>query len=562
MNKVLCICFTAIIICAPVFSIDVNINELQSVKEIEFSNYPGRISDSANFEDVRNIGRTLANDLTNNGNTAYYLTKYSAEHFFDENEPEKNGADIITIHGNVIILHINWIRQILTGYIEVKYKYALADSKLLATFITYYNAVHRKEFPYFQTHYQALATGNMDGNIVGLSTNYLEWAGNSEIIIPITDKVQDIGALDTLLLTDDQVIEQLRQEDDKSVDERTEMVNLQERQIEQAKDDLEQDKQEIQTAQEDLESKKEDLSQAEQDTEKKQEQVENLQDQLANTQNEDEKKQIEQQISDLNEEIESDKEDQAKQQQEVDELSEDIENKQEQVARDEQRISDLEQDVDQEKDSIQRDQTVLDIRENPESFADRLIETEQELEDTKSTIAKTEPIVENVLYYLKVKEYLTNGHYDNELYAIDTTTGEVLYTAPDSHICGHEYWATDNGILVITHVGSHRDHFLTILDLNTLEPEITGEDNIFHRSFIYIRDDFIYAVTSKNNNTEYYLGKFDSSLKLVLESEEQIDPNTAFHLYGNFIYLNSPDKEMLVLNKSDLTKQNLIKLSY
>ena len=99
-----------------------------------------------------------------------------------------------------------------------------------------------------------------------------------------------------------------------------------------------------------------------------------------------------------------------------------------------------------------------------------------------------------------------------------------------------------------------------MLDLSTLEPSVTGEENIFHRSFIYLRDDFIYAVTSKSNNSEYYLGKFDSSLNLVYESAEQIDPNTAFHLYGDFIYVNSPDKEMLVLNKNDLTKQNIINL--
>ena len=89
MKKVLCICLTAIIICSPVFSIDVNIKELQSSGKIEFTNYPGRISDSANFEDVRNIGRTMANDLNNTGKAAYYLNKYTAEHFYDETEPDK-----------------------------------------------------------------------------------------------------------------------------------------------------------------------------------------------------------------------------------------------------------------------------------------------------------------------------------------------------------------------------------------------------------------------------------------------------------------------------------------
>ncbi len=562
MKKAICICLNLIIICLPIFSIDVNILELQSSEKIEFTNYPGRISDTLNIEDVRNIGRTLANELNNDGNAAYYLNKYTALHIFDENEPDKNGADIISLEENLVILHINWIRQILTGFIQTKYNYSIEDAKLLATFITYYNAIHRKELPYFQNYYQALVVGQIDPTTVGLSTLYTEWAGNSGIVIPLTDKEQDISALDTLLLTEDEVIAQLQQEEDRGIEERQEMVDLQERQIEESKEQLESDKDELESTQEDLETLKDEMEQSEQETEEKEEQLEDLQEQLANTQDEDEKRELEQQITELEQDIESDREEQEKQEQENTERTQDIEDRQEDIDRDEQRVEDLERDVEQEKENIERDQTILDVQEDPETFVDRLTETEEELEETQSTIAKTEPIIENVLYYLKVKEYLTNGHYNNELYAIDTLTGNILFTAPDSEIDGKEYWATDNGILVISHVGSHKEHYLTLLDLNTLEPSVIGETIIFHRSFIQIREDYIYAVISKNNDSAFYLGKFDSSLNLIAESEEMIDSNTAFHLYGNYIYVNSPDKEMLVLNKSDLTWQNIIVLSY
>jgi hypothetical protein len=96
-----------------------------------------------------------------------------------------------------------------------------------------------------------------------------------------------------------------------------------------------------------------------------------------------------------------------------------------------------------------------------------------------------------------------------------------------------------------------------LLDLETLEVKEKGEDNIFWRSFIEIKDEVIYAIIKEDEN--YYLGKFDSSLKRLAKSEELIDNSTFITFYKNYIYINSKDKDILVLNKDDLSKVDVIK---
>ena len=108
-----------------------------------------------------------------------------------------------------------------------------------------------------------------------------------------------------------------------------------------------------------------------------------------------------------------------------------------------------------------------------------------------------QPIAKNRLYYLKVKTYLADGHYANELYAIDALSGEVLYKAPERpNIAGHQYTVLadgpDQGVLVLTHQGDNREaHYLTLLDLDTLKPTRIGSNAIFHRSFVEKRGDFV-----------------------------------------------------------------------
>ncbi len=128
-----------------------------------------------------------------------------------------------------------------------------------------------------------------------------------------------------------------------------------------------------------------------------------------------------------------------------------------------------------------------------------------------------QPVAKNRLYYLKVKTYLDDGHYANELFAIDALTGEMLYKAPERpNIAGHQY----TGPRRRSRQGRARAHpsgrrqprgaHLTLLDLDTLKPTRIGSNAIFHRSFVEKRGDFFYAVDFKGDG-DFRLGKYDSS---------------------------------------------------
>ena len=129
---------------------------------------------------------------------------------------------------------------------------------------------------------------------------------------------------------------------------------------------------------------------------------------------------------------------------------------------------------------------------------------------------------------------------------------KILVKSPLTKICGSRYDIFKDGVVVISFENDHKsDHNLTLLDLNTLAPKITGKDNIFWRSFVEVKEDFIYAIVK--DGEKYYLGKFNNNVERVAKSNEEIDDNTFITFYKDFIYINNPKKEILILKKNDLT---------
>ena len=61
----------------------------------------------------------------------------------------------------------------------------------------------------------------LEAETVGLARSYRDWAGATQIVIPLTDDTRSPGALDTSALGDEQVVQELQQRDDRGVEERT-----------------------------------------------------------------------------------------------------------------------------------------------------------------------------------------------------------------------------------------------------------------------------------------------------------------------------------------------------
>ena len=59
---------------------------------------------------------------------------------------------------------------------------------------------------------------------------------------------------------------------------------------------------------------------------------------------------------------------------------------------------------------------------------------------------------------------------------------------------------------------------------------------VFYRSFVEIREDFIYAIINAKDG--YYLGKFNVDMKLVAISKDRVDGDSFISFYNDLVYIN------------------------
>ena len=236
MRRAAIVAAGAVALAGMLFAIDVAEDEVRGAAAVEFINYDGPRELLFDADEVRDIGRVLAAGLARGATTTGYGRKYTLVHAFDPAMPERLGADILTLEPAAQADHINTVRYILAGFLEAGYGYSAGDAALLAVFVTYYNAVHRGDIPYFSGAYQPRVLQNITSANAGLARRYDQWAGASRILVPLTERAarRVPGALDTSALTDSRVVEELRKRDDRGVDERKDMIGLKERETAQA----------------------------------------------------------------------------------------------------------------------------------------------------------------------------------------------------------------------------------------------------------------------------------------------------------------------------------------
>ncbi len=256
------------------FAVSVDENELRSVDQtIVFENYTGPHAVVSTREQIRAIGTTLGQAIAANIDTAGTSgsgQKYSVIHAIDPSTREKLDADILILGADAGVDHIRNLRQIIAGYLSAAYGYSSADAQTIATFITVYNAVYRKNIDAFKSKYKAVVTDNLTAEKAGLSTKYNEWPGNSQIVIPVSDVSGGLSSVDTSVISDKEVISSMQEDDDKNIDARKEMVDIKEREAEQANEKAQEAQKEATEAQKKadeekakLEEKKEETRQAE-----------------------------------------------------------------------------------------------------------------------------------------------------------------------------------------------------------------------------------------------------------------------------------------------------------
>jgi len=298
----------------------VNEPELSDLPPVEFINYVGPYYMYNTREEIRQVGVVLGDIIQNRERglsptlaamsledrraysylfTAGSPSLYRVIHSVSGPEGNKLDADVFILGVDVGVDHIRNLRTIVQGYLQAAYNYNASDALLLAEFITIYNAVYRGHWDYFTERYKTPVIEHLTRDRAGLSIRYDEWPGRTLMLIPLGIG-GGLNAIDTSVITDSRVIEEMRREEDQGIPQRQQMVDLIERQAEEAAQQAQEQRQEAQQQQQQTQQQQTQQQQQQQQTQQQQTQQQE-QTQQQQTQQEQQQTQ-QQQIEDLLEE--------------------------------------------------------------------------------------------------------------------------------------------------------------------------------------------------------------------------------------------------------------------
>ncbi len=590
MKKIILSLALALFTVTHLAALEVDIDEISKSGKVNFTNYEGGGGKYESLSQIKSIGYQIAYKKSKGAESDIfrYHMKYHVVRVASA-EPEKYSSDIFFIDRDARVDHIRNVRRILSAYLEGMYGYTVKEADAVALFLTYYNAVYRGDTDYFASKYSSNILKQISKQNAGISTKYNEWPGKTAIVIPLTKESMkgELRKIDPFLISDEKTTKEVKK-DNGNGDDRKELTELKKKDIEKNKTDLEEEKKKLEDKKKTVTEDKKKTEEEKKKTEEKKKEVEKAKEEIKKDKettskitNPEEKKEKEEEIKKKEETVKKKEEEVKKEEKKTEETENKIKKDEENIKKSEKETAKKEEEIKKKEEEVKKDtgETTTGKKEEPKKdevkkeekktpTEEKLAKKEEELKKKEAELDKREDVLKdkqadkNVfglkLYYLEVKEYLEGGHYNNDLYMINATDKKIDFKSPVTNICGRRYDVFSGGIVVITHQGSHvSGHRLTLIDREKLTAKITGEDNIFWRSFIEIRDNNIYAIVKDGNS--FYLGKFDQDLKLVSKSKEKINENTFITFFEEYIYVNREDKSIIVLNKNDLSLAGEIK---
>ena len=204
---------------------------------VVFKNYAGPHTVINSVEQIRAIGSGVGEAIATNVDTfatAGTQNRYYAIHAVGPQEEGKLDADIFIIGSDATVDHVANVRRIISAYLSSVYGYSRSDADVLATFVTVYNAVYRGNIGYFGGKYKSVVMSNISADKVGIDLNYENWPGQTQLVIPLYNVRGGLSAVDTSEISDQNVIRQMQDDDDKNLDARKGMVDIKERESDNA----------------------------------------------------------------------------------------------------------------------------------------------------------------------------------------------------------------------------------------------------------------------------------------------------------------------------------------
>jgi hypothetical protein len=598
-RRFVCAACLALFLLAPVLlsALWVDEGELIQGQPVEFRNFNGDYTVSETEDAISGIGKELARISVSN--YAFYTAEdaYSILHAIDTNTTNRLSADILSVGKASKARHINAIRLVLAAYLSERYGYTVPEGRVLALFISWYNGMHRGDMNFFSSRYCASAISNLDARTAGIASNYQEWPGATRIVIPLMmDDVKVIRPVESGEISEKKVIEALRKRADRGLPERKELLGVKQKEIEERKQEVEKKtelavakKETVRKQEKQLEQKKEELASNRETVSQKEEDLRDKKKQAAAAKTDEEKKEAGEKVKKAEADVTAAKTAETVKETEVKKTEADVQAEKAATAKadkdaaaEKDKLEKKEADVEADKTAIRKDETEVKAENNPQKLKEDLVQKEETLAKKEETLSNREAVVatneqnveekkkeldvrenevrekkrdQNVfagkLYYLRVRNFFGEGRYHNDLYVINGVTRQVEKRSALTNISGKKFDIAMDGVVVIALRDEKSPDALALLDRDTLEVKTWSKEPVFWRSSVEIRDDSVYAVTISND--QFWLGKFDNHLELLNRSPIEVDRDTFFSFYGDYVYVTDPNRKVIALSGKDLS---------
>ena len=346
---------------------------------------------------------------------------------------------------------------------------------------------------------------NLSQNNCGLSTTYKEWPGKSEIVIPLYDVNGGLSTVDTSVISDSTVVDSMKEDDDKNVDSRKDMVDLKERESEQATEKAQNAQKKASEEQKKLNETKKEATQAQKKAD-------------------DAKKEAEKNPTQENK-------------QKAEEAQKQADEKKEEVKEQEKKTEEA-------KEEAKEQQALADKKQN-EAYDERkdIAKDQQEVQEKEAAEAKMPS--EYGIILSDEKALLSR------LVRFNTETGEIIKKSPVTEIRNRTIYALGDEFIAVAgeDAGNAAIKLVTIDQVNM---EITSESNeTLAPDSVLVRDgNEFYCIIA--DGSDWKVGKFDSNLILKLKSDVNVKSSTPITITDSGVVITDDRGRLRLLNKADL----------
>jgi hypothetical protein len=484
----------------------------QNQAPITFINYEGPHARIETRSQIRNIGYGLGLAVKSGTARPGALSRYFVIHSVSPAEGTKLDADIFGLGVDTGVDHIRNLRLIIQGYLEGAYDYNGRDAALLAEYITVYNAVYRGHWDYFSGRYKNPVIQYLSAEKAGLSIRFDEWPGQTLALVPLGPG--GLSSVDTSSLADGRVVDEMRKEEDRGIDQRKDMVDLKEREAEAAEQKAEVQREAIREEERKIARERADVNNERNDIDRERQQAREDAARGEDTrQREEDLDRREAGADQKAQELDKREDDLADRREEARQTEEFAEQKSAEAQREREDIARDQQDLITQEDSrITAPSGLLGATiENPETSLGRLLR----LNPSTGGELKRSP-----LDTVNIRTLTFLG-------------GKILAIAGEKR---------GNGAIRLIEVNS-----------NTLEMEKQGDDDIHPGSLLWVSGENVYAITAPSDGG-LYLGRFDANLARQAQSRIAVHPNASVSFQEDMVLTQRSDGSAVILNPGDLTE--------